>query len=199
MDKKGVSVALGIAVLSGVASVISGRNKKVFSFSAESWTAGDELPPEIQSMVKEYIESGQNPKGIGSLMPKILAQINVQNQDKGRLIGALNNESRKYNPGAPIIKRKAPKFAGTPFKNLPPLPKGKEEYVLRMAPNPNAALTMAHGLGILVNELYVEKYKEAGFKAKSVLRLDDGCQEKTLILPILLAITTKTIIKELKD
>ena len=173
MDKKGVSVALGIAVLSGIASVISGKNKKVFSFSSESWMVGDDLPPQVQSMVKEYIESGQNPKGIGSLMPKILSQITVQNQDKGRLIGALNNEARKYTPGAPVIKRKAPKFAGTPFKNLPPLPKGKDEYVLRMAPNPNAALTMAHGLGILVNELYVEKYKEAGFKAKSVLRLDD--------------------------
>ncbi len=173
MDKKGVTIALGIAVLSGIATVVGGKGKKISIFSSESWTSGNELPESIKEMVKGYIESGQNPKGIGSLMPKILSQITIENQDKGKLIGALNQEARNYKPGAPIIKRKNPKFTGTPFKNLPPLPKGKDEYILRMAPNPNAALTMAHGLGILINELYVEKYKEAGFKAKSVLRLDD--------------------------
>lgn len=173
MDKKGVGLALGIAALTSIVSVIGGKNTKGFSLASESWTSGDELPDSVKSMVKNYIESGQNPKGIGSLMPKILKQISIENQDKGRLIGALNKEARNYTPGAPIIRKKNPKFTGTPFKNLPPLPKGKDEYILRMAPNPNAALTMAHGLGILINELYVEKYKEAGFKAKSVLRLDD--------------------------
>ena len=173
MDKSQLGV--GAAIFAGIASIflIGNISTKKATYNSETWNQSDELPGSVRSLIKQYIESGQNPKGIGSLMPKILSQISVNNQDKGKLMAAITKESSNYDRGVPIHKPKNPKFGGTPFNPLPPLPKGKDEYILRMAPNPNAALTMAHGLGILINELYVEKYKQAGFKSKSVLRLDD--------------------------
>jgi len=177
MDKSQISIAT--LFIAGVTSIyLMGNNHKNLSFSSETWAPGESLPPSVMSLIKEYIESGENPKGIGILMPKILNMVNVESKNKVKLLGELNKEARNYSSGVPIDRMKNPKFTGTPFKPLPPLPKGKKEYILRMAPNPNAALTMAHGLGILINELYVEKYKESGFKAKSVLRLDDTDPDK---------------------
>jgi hypothetical protein len=178
MDKANISIAA--ICVAGVASIfmIGNRANTRQSFSSETWEPGNPLPPSVKSLVKGYIESGQNPKGVGSLMGKIIGMISIENQNKGKLVPALMQEARNYQPQSLIKKRKEPNFKGTPFHRLPELPRGKSEYKLRMAPNPNAPLTLAHGLGVLINELYVQKYKEEGWDAKSILRIDDTDPDK---------------------
>ena len=105
MDKSQISIAT--LFIAGVTSIyLMGNNHKNLSFSSETWAPGESLPPSVMSLIKEYIESGENPKGIGSLMPKILNMVNVESKNKGKLIGELNKEARNYSAGAPIDRRK---------------------------------------------------------------------------------------------
>ena len=67
-----------------------------FEAEPETWAPGESLPPSVISLIKEYIESGQNPKGIASILPKLLKMVDVEKQNRGKLVLELAKEAKNY-------------------------------------------------------------------------------------------------------
>ena len=72
------------------------KDAESFEAEPETWAPGESLPPSVISLIKEYIESGQNPKGIASILPKLLKMVDVEKQNRGKLVLELAKEAKNY-------------------------------------------------------------------------------------------------------
>lgn len=106
-------------------------------------------------------ELRQQAKTVQPVVQRVIAEVN-----------ALDPEAQKTELDALGGARKREVKQRHPFKTLPRFEE-HDEIVLRFAPNPNGPATLGHSRGMVTLAEYKKLAKQAGKKARTVLRFDD--------------------------